>query len=93
MIQIEATEVESGLLSVCEIILREGGCQMPFRVEVPEDLYQRLTKGKISKAECVKSAFRFLLDRESKHSILREFNLSVISQYFPEFEQKFKRYM
>ena len=58
-----------------------------------EDFYHKLTGGKISHAECVKHAFEFLLERESKESILRQFDLLVISRYFPEFEREFGRYL
>ena len=36
--------------------------------------------------ELIKKSFAFLLDRESKESILASFDLTVISRYFPEFE-------
>ena len=42
--------------------------------------------------QCVEAAFRFLLDREPKKSILRRFDISVISRYFPDFEQALPRY-
>ena len=32
--------------------------------------------------------FDFLLEREPKESILRSFDLSVVSQYFPEYEHE-----
>jgi hypothetical protein len=35
----------------------------------------------------VERSFRFLLERESNTSILRSFELSVIGQYFPEYEK------
>ena len=77
----------------CEVTVKEGGSEASYTVTVQEPLYQKLTGGKISKSECVKTAFRFLLDRESKESILRRFDLSVISRYFPEFESKFSGYL
>jgi len=40
-----------------------------------------------SPEELVERSFRFLLDREPKESILREFKLSVISRYFPDYER------
>ena len=40
----------------------------------------------------VHSAFRFLLDREPKESILRRFDVSVIERYFPEFFREFPHY-
>lgn len=49
---------------------------------------QRLTQGTISTAELVKRSFIFLLAREPNTSILRQFDLSVIAHYFPEYEQQ-----
>ena len=40
--------------------------------------------------DLIKKSFEFLLERESKESILRKFNLKVINQYFPEYEQEIK---
>jgi hypothetical protein len=34
--------------------------------------------------------FDFLLEREPKESILRSFDLSVVSQYFPEYEHEIR---
>jgi len=39
----------------------------------------------------VRRSFEFLLERESKDSILARFDLSVISRYFPEYEREIKR--
>lgn len=39
------------------------------------------------------ASFRFLLDREPPESILKAFNLEMISQYFPEYEAKIADYM
>ena len=38
----------------------------------------------------VEEAFDFLLEREPKTSILRSFDLSVIEQYFPDFEHEIR---
>jgi hypothetical protein len=51
------------------------------------------TDGTISKEECVKAAFKFLIEIESKESIMTQFELSVISTYFPEFEREFGEYL
>lgn len=56
------------------------------------ECYQNLTKGKISKKELIERAFEFLLDRESKESILSKFQLKEISNYFPEFQKEIKKY-
>jgi hypothetical protein len=39
----------------------------------------------------VRRSFEFLLEREPKESILARFDLSVISRYFPEYEDEIKR--
>jgi hypothetical protein len=41
----------------------------------------------------IEAAFRFLIDREPKESILARFDLSVIARYFPEFERELPRYL
>jgi hypothetical protein len=53
--------------------------------------YTRLTGGKVAPEELVRRSFEFLLERESKESILIRFDLSVISRYFPEYEREIKR--
>jgi hypothetical protein len=42
---------------------------------------------------CLEAAFRFLLDREPKESILARFDVTAISRYFPEFEGEMPRYL
>jgi hypothetical protein len=39
----------------------------------------------------VVKSFEFLLEREPNTSILRSFDLSVISQYFPEYENEIRK--
>jgi hypothetical protein len=56
------------------------------QVTVLPEYAQKLTVGKISTVELVKKSFEFLLARESNNSILRQFDLSVIARYFPEYE-------
>ncbi len=51
----------------------------------PADL-QRWGRGGTPEA-LVRRSFEFLLQRESKESILREFDLSVIQRYFPDYDQ------
>ena len=79
--------------TIIEVVVKDNNSKTTHQVTVPDVLYQKLTHGTISKEECVKAAFKFLLDRESKESIMRQFELSVISTYFPEFERKFGEYV
>ena len=50
--------------------------------------YQRFTGGRKPKEQFVVFAFKFLLKREQNTSILREFAICKISEYFPEFEKE-----
>jgi hypothetical protein len=59
-------------------------------VTLDDGYYEDLTGGKIAKEELIERSFEFLLDREPKESILSEFNLKIINNYFPEFEGKIK---
>jgi hypothetical protein len=51
----------------------------------------QLTQGRMSTTDLVKQSFEFLLQREPNTSILRNFDLSVIAHYFPEYEQTIKQ--
>ena len=42
-------------------------------------------------ADLLKRSFEFLLAREANTSILREFDLSEIERYFPEYAREFRR--
>lgn len=57
-------------------------------VNVQADYALKLTNGRLSKTELLKKSFEFLLQREPNTSILRSFDLSVISRYFPEYERE-----
>ncbi|MFQ5965308.1 MAG: hypothetical protein ACE5KZ_13620 [Candidatus Scalinduaceae bacterium] len=70
----------------------EKGTTTTHTVTVTPSLYERLTHKCVKPEELVKQSFVFLLERESNTSILRSFDLSVISNYFPEYEKTI-RYM
>ena len=50
--------------------------------------YERFTGGRKPKEQLLLFAFKFLLRREENTSILREFAIFEISEYFPEFEKE-----
>jgi len=60
-------------------------------VMVSESVYQSLTGGAVEPEELVEASFRFLLERESNTMILSRFDLPLIGQYFPEFEQEIRK--
>jgi len=65
----------------------EGKIKTTHRVTVSPQFYQKLTDGKMPIERLVEVSFKFLLQREPNTSILRSFDLPVISRYFPEYEQ------
>jgi hypothetical protein len=83
---------EAGSLTF-EVIARDPKGETRHHVTMSRDTYQCLTGGKSTPEQCVEAAFAFLLEREPKESILRRFDLTVISRYFPEFEREFPRYL
>ena len=47
--------------------------------------FERWGRGR-SADELVRDSFAFLLEREPKESILKEFDLAVIRRYFPDYD-------
>jgi cytochrome P450 len=76
-----------------EVIVREGKGETRHDVTMSREICERLTAGKHTPEHCLEAAFRFLLDREQKESILARFDVTVISRYFPEFERELLRYL
>ena len=76
-----------------EVIVRAGNGETHHHVTLTRDSCKRLTMDAHTPEHCVKAAFQFLLDREPKESILRHFDVMVISRYFPEFERELPRYL
>ena len=76
-----------------EVIVRQGEGETRHRVTMTKESYDRLRNGDHSAEQCIEAAFRFLLDREPKESILGRFDVTAISRYFPEFEQELPRYL
>ena len=54
-------------------------------VTISDAIHTQLTNGKISKETLLEKSFEFLLEREPNTSILTQFKIEVISQYFPDY--------
>jgi hypothetical protein len=76
-----------------EVIVRVGNGETRHHVTMARATCERLTMGTHSPDRCIEAAFQFLLDREPKESILRRFDIAMISRYFPEFERELPRYL
>ena len=76
---------------VFDVRVSEGGTESRHEVTLSEEDYRRLGEGYGSPDKFVRACFEFLLQRESKESILSTFDISLISRYFPEFEETIRR--
>lgn len=85
---IQVDRVADGLF---QVTVSEGGSQTSHRVTIKTQYYQQISDGKVDAAELVRRSFEFLLQHESKESILSKFDLMDISRYFPSFERDIKR--
>ena len=75
------------------VTIQESGSETVHHVTMSEKTYQDLAHGNAEPEACIEAAFKFLLDREPKESILGSFDITVISKYFPEFKQSFLSYL
>jgi hypothetical protein len=85
---IEVQSTDLGDAYAFEVTVKEGLGETHHRVTLRKDDYERLSGGKADPEALVTESFRFLLEREAKESILRSFDLTVISRYFPEYERE-----
>jgi len=79
--------------STFDVVVREGKGETHHQVIMSAETCERLTGGRYTPEQCLEAAFRFLLDREPKESILSRFDVTVISRYFPEFERELPNYL
>lgn len=76
--------------AVFEVTVSNGE-QTKHTVKLSKNYYEKLTSGSLSAEDLIRKSFDFLLARESKESILKTFDLQVISRYFPEYESEISR--
>ena len=69
----------------CAVTVAEGGSSTRHAVRVSKQDFARWGRGRPVET-LVKDSFDFLLQRESKETILREFDLEVIKRYFPQYD-------
>lgn len=79
------------------VTVSDGGAETKHRVRVPQDLRDTLGIPEVGQEgqeggeeRLVRESFAFLLEREPASSILREFDLDVISRYFPEYRAEIR---
>ena len=78
---------------VFDVIVRDALDESRHQVTIKADEAERWAKIGAEPARCVEAVMRFLLDRESKESILNAFDMHVVRRYFPEFDAAFPGYL
>ena len=64
----------------------ETNGQTRHSVTLTQADFRQLTEGRqTTPEELVRKSFEFLLEREPKHLILRQFDLPTIGRYFPDY--------
>ena len=86
-IDVTTTPTSEGWL--CDVTVGSGATT-PHRVRVTGSDLARLAPGASDPEDLVRASFDVLLEREPKDSILREFDLTVIRRYFPDFEREIR---
>jgi ribosome-associated toxin RatA of RatAB toxin-antitoxin module len=86
-IQVDRTDVER-MLSRFTVRIREENSESVHDVTLSASDFERLGGGYRSPEELIRACIEFLLEREPKEQILSSFDVSVITTYFPEFEDR-----
>lgn len=82
-------EKEDGWTFVVEVGINSAE-KIGYLVKVEKEYWEALTKGRYPPELLVRRSFMFLLSREAKSSILRNFNLREIQGYFPSYEDEMR---
>ena len=83
-ISITAAAKDGGWIFGVQVAEPNG--QTRHSVTLSQQDFQRIAEGKqTTPEELVRKSFEFLLEREPKHQILRQFDLPAIVRYFPEY--------
>lgn len=75
----------------CEVTVGSDPAATRHTVLVSQAQLEHLAPGHYDPEQLVRASFEFLLEREPRESILRQFELPVIERYFPGYEAHIRR--
>ena len=75
------------------VLVRDGSGETRHRVTMDRATCARIGGDPDAPERCIEAAFRFLLDREPKESILGDFDVTLVGRYFPKFERELPGYL
>lgn len=87
----EAKCLPSGVYRVAVVAPKSGEVVSEHTVLVEESFVQLLGWESESVIDFVRASFQFLLDRETPAEILKEFNVQLITNYFPEYPEEMRK--
>lgn len=82
----EQKQINGGWEFLVEIVDEESKAE--FKITLDKEYWEKLTNAVHIPEELIRKSVEFLLQREPKESILKEFNLREIGKYFPEYEKE-----
>lgn len=89
-ISITAAAKDGGWIFGVQVAEPNG--QTRHSVTLSQQDFAHLTDGKqTTPDQLIKKSFEFLLEREPKHQILRQFDLPDIARYFPEYANEIRK--
>ena len=88
MAEVEVQRTNEGEPYQFLVTVQEGGTATQHRVTLRQADYERLSGGRAGPEALVRESYHFLLEHEPKESILRSFDLTLISRYFPAYERE-----
>ena len=74
------------------VVTVAGKATTAHEVTVTDKMLRDLTNDRTGKTRLLEFSLKFLLDREPNTSILSSFEITVISQYFPDFTKEVIRW-
>ena len=74
------------------VVFIESSVNSTHIVTLNDDIHFQMTEGIKSKEELILFSFKFLLERENNTSILSNFNLETIQNYFPEYKNEIQNW-
>lgn len=75
----------------CTVRVGDDSGATTHRVSISADDMLRFAPPGVMAERLAEESVAFLLEREPRESILREFDLPVIGRYFPEYEGEIRR--
>ncbi len=77
----------------CDVVVGTDADATRHAVSVSQAVLSDLAPGHYDPEELVRASFAFMLAREPREAILRQFELQVIERYFPGYAAQMRRQM